>query len=93
MGHGDAYVLDNTSHRPDRPHQFRGRHRVNEEILAQSLAILDGKGRVIGGAFNETMPPFDVAPPFRKDDPFLDTVVAVWEPVYAASWAPRTRRR
>jgi hypothetical protein len=57
---------------------------VNEEILAQSLAILDGKGRVIGGAFNETMPPFDVEPPFRKDDPFLDTVVAVWEPVYAA---------
>src|ERR687894_2291994 len=57
---------------------------VNEEILAQSLAILDGEGRVIGGAFNETMPPFDVEPPFREDDPFLDTVVAVWEPVYAA---------
>jgi hypothetical protein len=57
---------------------------VNEEILAQSLAILDGGGRVIGGAFNETMPPFDVEPPFREDDPFLDTVVAVWEPVYSA---------
>jgi hypothetical protein len=57
---------------------------VNEEILAQSLAILDREGRVIGGAFNETMPPFDVEPPFREDDPFLDTVLAVWEPVYAA---------
>jgi hypothetical protein len=57
---------------------------VNEEILAQSLAILDGEGRVIGAAFNETMPPFDVEPPFREGDPFLDTVVAVWEPVYAA---------
>jgi hypothetical protein len=57
---------------------------VNEEILAQSLAILDGEGRVIGAAFNETMPPFDVEPPFREDDPFLDTVVGVWEPVYAA---------
>jgi hypothetical protein len=57
---------------------------VNEEILAQSLAISDGEGRVIGAAFNETMPPFDVEPPFREDDPFLDTVVGVWEPVYAA---------
>ena len=57
---------------------------VNEEILAQSLAILDGEGRVIGAAFNQTMGPFDVEPPFREDDPFLDTVVGVWEPVYAA---------
>src|SRR5918992_3334480 len=57
---------------------------INEEILAQSLAIVDGEGRVIGSAFNETMPPFDVEPPFRKDDPFLDTIVGVWEPVYAA---------
>ena len=57
---------------------------VNEEILAQSLAIVDWDGRVIGAAFNETMPPFDVEPPFREDDPFLDTVVGVWEPVYAA---------
>jgi hypothetical protein len=57
---------------------------VNEEILAQSLAILDGEGCVIGAAFNETMPPFDVERPFREGDPFLDTVVGVWEPVYAA---------
>ena len=57
---------------------------INEETLAQSLAIVDGEGRVIGAAFNETMPPFDVEPPFREDDPFLDTVVGVWEPVYAA---------
>lgn len=57
---------------------------VNEEVLAQSIAIVDGEGRVIGGAFNETMPPFDVEPPFREDDPFLDTIVAAWEPVYAA---------
>jgi len=57
---------------------------VNEEVLAQSLAILDGQGRVIGGAFNETMPPIDVEPPLREGDPFLDAVVGVWEPVYAA---------
>jgi len=30
------------------------------------------------------MPPFDVEPPFREDDLFLDTVVGVWEPVYGA---------
>ena len=57
---------------------------VNEEVLEQSVAILDGEGSVIGGAFNETMPPFDVEPPLREDDPFLDTVFGVWEPVYAA---------
>jgi hypothetical protein len=57
---------------------------VNEETLAQSLAILDGEGRVIGAAFNETMAPLDVEPPFREGDPFLDTVVGVWEPVYGA---------
>ena len=57
---------------------------VNEETLAQSLAILDGEGRVIGAAFNETMAPLDVEPPLRKDDPFLDTVIGVWEPVYGA---------
>jgi hypothetical protein len=66
------------------PTSPRGAIEVNEETLAQSLAIVDGEGRVIGGAFNETMPPFDVEPPFRKDDQFLDTIVGVWEPVYAA---------
>jgi hypothetical protein len=57
---------------------------VNDEVLEQSVAILDGAGSVIGSAFNETMPPFDVEPPLREDDPFLDTVFGVWEPVYAA---------
>ena len=57
---------------------------VNEETLARSVAILDGEGRAIGSAFNETMPPFDVEPPLREGDPFLDTVVAVCEPLYGA---------
>jgi hypothetical protein len=57
---------------------------VDEETLAQSLAILDGEGGVIGAAFNQTMGPFDVEPPFREGDPFLDTVISVWEPIYGA---------
>ena len=57
---------------------------VNGEVLEQSVAILDREGRVIGSAFNETMPPFDAEPPLREDDPFLETVFGVWEPVYAA---------
>jgi hypothetical protein len=57
---------------------------VNEETLAQSLAILDMEGRVLGAAFNETMAPLDVEPPLREDEPFLDTVISVWEPVYGA---------
>jgi hypothetical protein len=57
---------------------------VNEDVLQQSLAVVDGEDRVIGAAFNETMPPLDVEPPLREGDPFLDTVFTVWEPVYAA---------
>ena len=40
-------------------------------MLEQSIAIVDDDGRVIGGALNETMPPSDVAPQIRTDDPFL----------------------
>ncbi|MGH3147449.1 MAG: hypothetical protein ACRDTR_16760 [Rubrobacter sp.] len=64
------------------PTSPRGAIRVNEEILAQSLAIVDEKGQVIGSAFNETMPPFDVMPEFR-DDPFLAASFVAYEPVYA----------
>jgi hypothetical protein len=60
-----------------------GAIEVNEETLAQSLAIVDEKGQVIGGAFNETMPPFDVMPEFREDDPFLAAPFEAFEPVYA----------
>lgn len=55
---------------------------INEDTLSQSVAILDGEGRVIGGAFNETMPPAGEEPPLREDDPFF-AVMEVWEPVYA----------
>jgi hypothetical protein len=58
--------------------------QINEETLEQSLAIVDGEGHVIGAAFNETMGPFDVEPPLREGDPFLDTVISVWAPVYGA---------
>jgi len=66
------------------PTSPQGAIEVNEEILAQSLAIVDGDRRVIGAAFNQTIPPFDVEPPFREGDLFLDTVVGVWAPVYGA---------
>ena len=66
------------------PTSPQGAIEVDEETLAQSVAILDGEGRVIGAAFNQTMVPFDVEPPFREDDPFLDTVISVWAPVYGA---------
>jgi hypothetical protein len=72
------------------PTSPQGAIEVNEEVLAQSLAILDGAGRVIGAAFNETMAPFDVELPLRKGDPFFDTVFSVWEPVYGALGAQDT---
>jgi hypothetical protein len=66
------------------PTSPQGAITVNEEVLTQSLAILDGERRVIGAAFNETMAPFDVEPPLREGDPFLDTLVGIWEAVYGA---------
>jgi hypothetical protein len=54
---------------------------VNEEALAQSLAIVDERGQVIGGAFNDTMPPLDAEPEFREDDPFMAAIFATYEPV------------
>jgi hypothetical protein len=63
------------------PTSPRSAIRVNEEVLDQSLAILDERGQVIGGAFNETMPPFDASPEFRQDDPFLAAVFASTEPI------------
>src|SRR3712207_5685934 len=51
------------------PTSPRSAIRVNEEILAQSLAIVDSMGQVIGEAFDETMPPLAVSPEFRENDP------------------------
>ncbi len=63
------------------PTSPRGAVQLNEEVLAQSLAIVNSRGQVIGGAFNETMPPLNVAPEFRHDDPFMTANLALWEPV------------
>ena len=57
--------------------------RINAEALAQSLAIVDEKGDVIGGALNDTMPPLAGPPDFRQGDPFLDAVLTFVEPVLA----------
>ncbi len=65
------------------PTSPRSSIRVNEETLTQSLAIVDHKGQVIGGAFNDAMPPIDVEPEFREDDPFLAAVLATTEPIIA----------
>ena len=54
---------------------------IDEETLAQSLAIVNQRGEVIGGAFNETMLPLDVSPVFRQDDPFLAAVFSFVMPI------------
>jgi hypothetical protein len=65
------------------PTSPRSAIRVNEEALVQSLAIVDRRRQVIGGAFNDTMPPLDVVPQFREDDPFMAAVLSWVEPVLA----------
>lgn len=40
-------------------------------------------GQVIGGALSETMPPLNVMPEFREDDPFLAASFVAYEAVYA----------
>jgi hypothetical protein len=65
------------------PTSARGAVEVNADALAQSLAIVDDTGEVIGGALNETLPSLDRPPDFRRGDPFLDAVLAFVEPVFA----------
>ena len=55
--------------------------QVNEETLAQSLAIVDQEGQVIGGAWNETMPPLETELAFRENDPFLTAVLSFAAPI------------
>ena len=42
--------------------RVRDAHQEEKEVWAQSFAILDSRGQVIGGPFNEMMLPLDVAP-------------------------------
>jgi hypothetical protein len=56
---------------------------VNRDTLAQSLAIVNEEGRVIGGALNETMVHGATPPNFRKGDPFLAAVLGFVEPILA----------
>lgn len=55
--------------------------QVNAEALAQSLAIVEPTGQVIGAALNEPMPALDAQPELRRDDPFLSAVLLFVEPV------------
>ncbi len=48
--------------------------QLREDVLAQSLAILNAEGRVIGGAINETLPHGE-PPPLRDGDPILAAVL------------------
>jgi hypothetical protein len=63
------------------PTSPRGAIREQAEALEQSLAIVDERGEVIGGAINETMPPLEATPIFREDDPILAAVLGYVEPV------------
>ncbi len=63
------------------PASPRSAIQVNTEALAQSLAIVEPTGQVIGAALNEPLPPLDVQPELRRDDPFLSTVLLFVEPV------------
>ena len=65
------------------PTSPQGDIKINENILVQSVAIMDEESQVIGGTFNEMMPPFDMMPEFRADDPFMAASLAWSEPVYA----------
>jgi hypothetical protein len=64
--------------------------KTKGEALEQSLAMLDHRGYVIGGALNETMPLLTEQPEFRRGDPFLDAVLEFVDPVFALLGAQDT---
>ncbi len=63
------------------PSSPRASIHTNHESLEQSIAMLDADGRVLGGAFNETLPRMDAPPSFRSDDPILAASFGFVEPV------------
>jgi hypothetical protein len=63
------------------PTSARSAVATNDAAIAQSLAILDDAGRVIGGALNDTLPPHGTALALRDGDPFLDAVMGFIGPV------------
>jgi hypothetical protein len=63
------------------PTSPRSAIQANAEALHQSIAIVGERGQILGGAFNEPMPPLDAQPAFREGDPFLDAVISFVEPV------------
>jgi len=54
--------------------------RRRDDVMQQSLAILDPHGRVIGGAINETLSHGD-PPQLRDDDPIIAAIIAGFEPI------------
>lgn len=68
------------------PASPRSAIRLHEAALTSSLAILDGRGRVIGGAFNEPMPLLDTPPAMRQGDPILNAVNAFVDPFFELLW-------
>lgn len=50
-------------------------------MLTQSLALVDQTEQVVGGAFNEPLPPLGITPAFRQDDAFLAAVLSFEEPI------------
>ena len=78
---GKAYVLVHPPLLVDRPHQPAERHTGQRGSITSVPRHRGREGQVIGGTFNETMPSLDVAPEFRRDDPFLAAVFAILEPI------------
>ena len=59
------------------------RHAIplRREVLEQSVAMVDASGRILGGAFNEPLPPPGAEAAMRSGDPFLDAVLSYVGPV------------
>jgi hypothetical protein len=56
--------------------------RLNNDVLKQSVAVLDQHGQVTAVALNETMPRLDEQPPLRQDDPFIVAVFTYLQTIF-----------
>ncbi|MCB0339571.1 MAG: hypothetical protein KDD53_08205, partial [Bdellovibrionales bacterium] len=54
---------------------------TNGDVLRFSLAIRDGRGDVVGGAFNETLLPCNEPKPLRSGDAIIEAVGVYMEPI------------
>lgn len=56
--------------------------QLNDDVLRQSIAVLNQGREIMAVSFNETLPMLDEQPPLRQDDPFISAVFMYLQTIF-----------